>query len=158
MYQAKRLKLLQEVVEKTFTAFDNFISRYNSIDDGYLLFHKEEREENSIAFRVGAEKFTIHSQIYLKDNAVYFSVFTWEFDLSKLPEKSKAIEVEDLKFFCDDDERVNYLYPRYDERSGHEIALMMFFKNHQYENDLKYFFEQLEKYTDERLELPKKQN
>lgn|GEM_PF-4965400 len=133
MYQAKRLKLLQEVVEKTFTAFDNFISRYNSIDEGYLFFLKNERDENSIAFKVGAEKFTIYRQIYLKENAVYFSVFTWEFDLSKPPEKYKAMEIEDLKFYCADDERVNYLYAKYDEKSRHDIELIMFFKNPQYE-------------------------
>jgi hypothetical protein len=153
MYKAKRLKGLQHVQSKVFEALEKFITYYNTeVDPGeYLLFTG--KINDTVTFKVGAEKFTIESQINLKESQVDFKVSAWISDLSK-EGWYRHEPVPDLGFYYDVDDKIKFRQFKKtitkigDEREFHVICQ---FNNSEYYKSLEPFFEQFEKYTDDRL-------
>jgi hypothetical protein len=152
MYHVTRLKGLLTVQNRVFEGLEKFITYYNTQGDkgGYLLFI--EKADCAITIQVGAERFTINSQIYLKERKVIFKIYARIFDMSN-PERYNFDHVPDLDFYSDDEETVKYFTSKTsDHGNGSQYTLIMSFNHFHYEQYLEPFYSELEKYTDKRLE------
>jgi hypothetical protein len=156
MYQHIKLSKLQNVQSKVFDSLEQFIKYYNTeVDKGqYLSFVN--KVDDSITLKVGAERFTVHSQVNLKEDQVIFKIYAWVFDISK-PDRYNHEHINNLDFYYDGDGRIKYYNLQlFKNKFGDEKQndLLITFNQGGYEKGLEPFFDQLEKYTDNRLSPP----
>lgn len=157
MYKATKFKKLQVAQDKTFAAIRQFIDYYNTKDNGaesgYLFFDESEKSDDRITVKVGADRFTIHSRINIKQDTVFFTVYAHIFDINERT-KYRYELVQSLGFKFDGDNTIRLDKERIRETRTLDkkiVSKLLSFNVPDSYTDMEALFEAMEEYTDNRL-------